>query len=84
MTAAGKAQQSKVQRVIFQGDAVSPLLFVIAMIPLHHILRKCTVEYELNKSQEKINYQMYMDDIKIVAKKKIISETLIQTVRIYR
>ena len=27
---------------IFQGDALSPLLFVIAMIPLNHILRKCT------------------------------------------
>ena len=28
----------KIQRGIFQGDAFSPLLFVIAMMPLDHIL----------------------------------------------
>ena len=26
-----------IPRVIFQGDALSPLLFVIAMMPLNHI-----------------------------------------------
>ena len=40
----------KIQRGIFQGDAQSPLLFVIAMMPLNHILRKCTARYKLSKS----------------------------------
>ena len=29
-------------RGIFHGNALSPLLFVIAIMPLNHILRKCT------------------------------------------
>ena len=42
LTAAGKNwAETKIQRGIFQGDALSPLLFIIAMMPLNHILRKC-------------------------------------------
>ena len=36
----------KIQRGIYQGDALSPLLLIIAMIPLNHILRKCTAGYK--------------------------------------
>ena len=32
----------KIQRGIFQGDALLPVLFIIVMMPLNHILRKCT------------------------------------------
>ena len=53
-----------IQSDIFQGDALSLLLFIIAMMLLNHILRKCTTGYEFSKSQEKINHLMYMDDIK--------------------
>ena len=41
---------------------------IIAIMPLNHILRKCTVGYKLSRSQEKINHLMYMDDIKLFAK----------------
>ena len=60
----------KIQRGIFQGDALSPLLFIIVMMPLNHIPRKCTAGYKLSKSQEKINHLMYMDDIKLQKMKK--------------
>ena len=40
LTAAGKSlTEAKIQRGIFQGDVLSPLLFIIAMMPLNHILR---------------------------------------------
>ena len=60
--------ETKIQRGIFQGDALSPLLFIIAMMPLNHILRKYAAGYALSRSQEKTNHLMYMDDIKLLAK----------------
>ena len=75
--------ETKIQRGIFQGDALSPLQFIIAMMPLNHILRKCTAGYKLSRSQEKINHLMNMDDIKLFAKKEKELETLIQAVIIY-
>ena len=75
--------ETKIQRGIFQGDALSPLLFIIPMIPLNHILKKCAAGYKLSRSQEKINHLMCMDDIKLFAKNEKEQETLIHAVRIY-
>ena len=84
LTAGGKfLAKVKIQRGIFQRDVLSPLLFVITMMPLSHILKKCTAEYKLSKSQEKINYLMYMDDIKLFAKNEKELQILIQSERIY-
>ena len=65
----GSLAEAKIQSGIFQGDALSPLLFIIAMMQLNRILRKCRAGYKLSRSQEKINYLMCMDDIKLFAKK---------------
>ena len=75
-------REVKIWRDMFQGDALSPLLFVIAMMPLKYIFRKCTTGYKLSKLQEKINHLMHMDDTKRFAKNEKEFETLIQTVRI--
>ena len=84
LTAGGRRlAEAKVQRGIFQGDALSPLLFIIAMMPLNHILRKCTAGNKFRRSQEKVNHLMYMDDIKLFANNEKKLETLIHTVRIY-
>ena len=53
------------------------------MMPLNHILRKCTAGSKLSRSQEKINHLTYMDDIKLFAKNEKELETLIRAVRIY-
>ena len=58
----------KIQWGFFQGDALSPLLFVVAKMPLNYILRKCTGGYKLTNSQEKVYQLMYMDDIEQFAR----------------
>ena len=84
LTSEGRSlAEVNIQRGIFQGDALSPLLFIIAMMPLYHTLGKCTAGYKLSRSQEKINHLMYMDDIKLFAKNEKEQETLIHAVRIY-
>ena len=64
-----KRKKLKNQRRKFQADAQSPLS-IIAMLPLNHILKKCTAGYKLGKSQEKINPLMHMDKIKLFMTKK--------------
>ena len=69
LTAGGKnLAEVKTQRGIFHGEALSQFLFVIAMMPLNHILRKSTAEYRLSKLQEKINHLIDTDNIKPFAK----------------
>ena len=81
LTAGGKIlAEAKIQRGIFQGNALSPLLFIIAMISFNNILRKCTVRYKHSKSQEMI---MYIDDIELFVKNEKEHETLKHIVRIY-
>ena len=76
LTAEGKSlAEVKIQKGIFQGVALSPLLFVIVMMPLNHIFSKCTAGYKLSKLQEKVNYLMYMEDIKLFAKNEKELET---------
>ena len=80
MTAGGKSlTETKIQRGIFQGDALSSLLFIIAMMPHNHKLRNCTAAYKLRRSLEKINHLMYMDNIKLFAKIEKELDTLIHT-----
>ena len=73
MKAAGKIFiEANIKWGIFQGDALSLLLLVIAIIPLNHILRKCIGGYKLYKSLEKIIHLMY---IKLFAKQKRIGNS---------
>ena len=48
MLCSGNSEFSEVQikRVIFQGDSLFPLVFVLALIPLSLILRKAKAAYE--------------------------------------
>ena len=54
-----------IKRGIFQGDALSPLLFVICLIPLSLVLRKIKPISELNGTE--INHLLFMDDLKLYA-----------------
>ena len=39
----------KIERGLFQGNSLSPLLFVICMIPVTLLLRSCKAAYHLGK-----------------------------------
>ena len=49
----------EIKQGIFQGDYLSPLMFVLALIPLSLILRKAKAAYEFSESKEKINHVIY-------------------------
>ena len=68
--AAGRQPQAevKIQRAIIQGDSLSSLLFVVAMMPHNNILRKCTGGYKFTISYEDINHLIYINDPWIWAK----------------
>ena len=54
---------------VFQGDALLPLLFVIALIPLTNILRTANHGYEFHTG-EMINHLLFMVDLKLYSKSK--------------
>ena len=71
-----------IKRGILQGDALSPLLFVIALIPLTHILRTANPGYEF-RTGETINHPLFRDDLKLYSKSEKALDSFIQTVRIF-
>ena len=72
-----------IKRGIFQGDSLSPLLFVLSMIPLSLLLRKVNVCYEWGKKEYKLNHLLFMDDLKLFSKNEEQIESLIQTTHIF-
>lgn len=72
-----------VKRGIFQGDSLSPLLFVVCMIPLSLILRKVNASYEWGKKEFKINHLLFMDDLKLFGKSEDQIDSLVQTVFLF-
>ena len=68
---------------IFQGDYLSPLVFVLALIRLSLILRKTKEAYEFSESKEKINHLLFMDDLKVYHRSEKGVDSLVQTVRVF-
>ena len=68
---------------IFQGDSLSPLVFVLALIPLSLILRKAKAAYEFSESKQKINHPLFVDDLKLYSRSEKGLDSLVQTVRAF-
>ena len=72
-----------VKRGIFQGDSLSPLLFVLSMIPLSLVLRKVNACYEWGKKEYKLNHLLFMDDLKLFGKNEEQIDSLVNTAHIF-
>ena len=72
-----------IRRRIFQSNLLSPLLFVIAMIPLTIILRKTGLKYQTSKMAIKISHLLYMYDLKLYSKTETELESLLNIFRIF-
>jgi len=57
-----------IQRGIFQGDSLSPMLFCISLIPLTQQLNKSNTGYEGHKTKTEVSHSLYTDDLKLMGK----------------
>ena len=71
----------QIKRGIFQGDSLSPLLFIISLIPLTMTHRAMNKGYKLDDI--KVNHLLYMDDLKIYACSDKEMESLVNMIRIF-
>lgn len=71
-----------IQCGILQGDALSPLLFCLAMNPLSQLISATRYGYTV-KSQQLVQHLFYMDDLKLYAKKENDLESIISTVHLF-
>ena len=55
-----------IRRGIFQGDTLSPLLFILAMIPLSTLLDSLDHGHRMGKNRGKINHLLFVDDLKLL------------------
>ena len=78
-----KLGEVEIKRGIFQGDSLSPLVFVLALILLSLILRKAKTAYEFSGSKEKINHLLFMDDFKLHSQSEKGLDSLVQAVRVF-
>ena len=84
MTANGEMLgEVDIRREIFQGDSLSPLLFIIAMIPLSILLKKEKLGYHFGTDGNLINHLLFMDDLKLFGHTEKELEKLIDLVCIY-
>ena len=81
LTAGGNClSEVSIKRGIFQGDSLSPLLFVVALMPLSLVSRKVSAGYEMKDASCRINHPFFMDDLKLFAKNEKEIDSLVQTV----
>ena len=72
-----------VKRGIFYEDSLSPLLFVLTMVPLSLIFRKVNASYEWGQKEYKMDYLLFLDDLKLFSKSEEQMDTLVRNVHAF-
>ena len=73
----------EIRRGIFQGDSLSPLLFIMVMIPLSILLKREGMGYPFGCDGKLLNHLLFMDDLKVFGKSEREMEALVELVRVY-
>jgi Reverse transcriptase (RNA-dependent DNA polymerase) len=82
LTSAGRMLgQVPIRRGIFQGDSLSPLLFIMAMIPISNTLNRMKKGYEMEKGNKMISHLLYMDDLKMYTKTEGAMKSMTNTLK---
>ena len=72
-----------IQCGIFQGDSLSPLLFIMALMPLSIILNNSGKGYLLQHQNPRVSHLVYMDDIKLFASSRQHLDSLLTTLSLF-
>ena len=72
-----------VKRGMFQGASLSPLLFLLSMVPLSLILKNVNACYKWRKKEYNLNHLLFMDDSELYAKSEEQRNTLVRTVYVF-
>ena len=72
-----------IRRGIYQGKSLSPLSFVLCMVPLTWLLKRPKARYEFGNKGFKLNHLLFKDDLKLLVKGKNQTDSLVQTVYIF-
>ena len=80
----GKNKPGKVniRRVIFAGDSLPPLLFVVALVTVTIILRTLKQQYSFGKGKQKLNHLLFMDDLKLYGNNDNEIDSVVKVVKI--
>ena len=70
-----------IKRGIFQGDSLSPLIFVLCVVPMTKIIRNLRAGNTLGSV--KVNQLLFMDDLKVFGKNEKERDSLIKTVEVF-
>ena len=71
-----------INRGIFQGDSLSPLLFIKSLTLLSPVLRRMKQGYSFQKGESKLNLLLFMDDLKLYGSNQNEIDSLVRTVEI--
>ena len=69
--------------ILGEGDSLSPMLFLLCMVPLTWLLRRAKAGYESANKGFKLNHLLFMDNLRLFAKTKNQIDSLVQTVHMF-
>ena len=68
---------------IYQGKILSPLLFVLPLMPVSSLLNQSGNGFQVSATLSKFSHLFYLDDLKLYVKNRNELESLLHTVRIF-